>query len=66
LLKLLPSDSGELLNAELLIYCLDEAPDYTALSYCWGDPATEQITVDGKPKHITRNLMQALKAVSQK
>jgi hypothetical protein len=68
LLKLLPSDTGaELLNAKLMTYRLDEAPDYTALSYNWGDLATpEQITVNDKPKHITRSLMRALKAIRQK
>ena len=45
-----------------LIYTsLDEAPDYHALSYCWGDPTkTLDIIIDGRRVPVTTNLEAAL------
>ena len=40
---------------------LYDRPDYTALSYVWGDPSNPQpITIDGATVHVTRNLYDAL------
>jgi hypothetical protein len=54
-------------NLHQFYYCtlkqvsLDDAPKYEALSYTWGvSEPTTQITVDGQPFWITRNLEVAL------
>jgi hypothetical protein len=43
---------------------ISENPDFAALSYVWGDPNTrEEISVNGNPFLITKNLVGALKWV---
>jgi Heterokaryon incompatibility protein (HET) len=43
---------------------LIDPPEYSALSYCWGDPAiTERIFVNDEPVQVTVNLHEALDAL---
>jgi hypothetical protein len=59
LLRLLPGKTPE-----QIIYHLEEATvgdSFTAISYVWGaDPATNKITVDGRPFYVRQNLYQCL------
>lgn len=49
------------LQLELLVVFLDESPQYTALSYVWGDPSDPRpILVNGSTFMATQNLYTAL------
>ncbi|KAE9362606.1 HET-domain-containing protein [Stipitochalara longipes BDJ] len=46
---------------------LAHAPEYEALSYCWGDASiTQEILVDGDPFLATTNLYAALKQIAER
>ena len=65
LLKIKIDDTGEL-SCELVHSSLkaDSLPNYSALSYVWGNPLMERpITCNGKTKYITVSLETALKHV---
>jgi hypothetical protein len=54
--------SSDSLRCTFLISAKDEAPDYTALSYVWGDPrARTVVSVDGVEVAVTENLATALR-----
>jgi Heterokaryon incompatibility protein (HET) len=51
-------------NYELSDVSLDSEIDYTALSYCWGDPtARESILLNGKKFTISKNLYIAIEHI---
>ncbi|KAF2247117.1 HET-domain-containing protein [Trematosphaeria pertusa] len=63
--SLLPNDGtrkSKLIPAcHLFHVALDEKPNFTALSYVWGDPKDRRvILVDGFPISVTRNLYDAM------
>ncbi|KAF2750086.1 HET-domain-containing protein, partial [Sporormia fimetaria CBS 119925] len=64
LLEILPvwkTDRQTPISARLVIVSLDDEPDYSALSYTWGDgTTTNHIIVDGKRIGCTANLHHAL------
>ncbi|ORX98424.1 heterokaryon incompatibility protein-domain-containing protein [Clohesyomyces aquaticus] len=61
LLLLLPECDGIEPQGILLHHGLDEAPAYTALSYCWGDPLdSKEISINGTSVSVTKNLYAAL------
>lgn len=48
-------------ECKLFVTSLDDAPDYRALSYAWGNKSKHQdIFLDGKPFTVTSNLYSAL------
>jgi hypothetical protein len=54
------SVDNEKITCELENFLFDEAPEYTALSYAWGNPlASEMIICDGKSIAITPHLHEA-------
>ncbi|KAK7183477.1 hypothetical protein DPSP01_008515 [Paraphaeosphaeria sporulosa] len=60
-LELQPGHTSSPVQCNLLNAALDDAPNYEALSYCWGDPKdTQTITCDGRSFPVTRNLHEAL------
>lgn len=64
LLKLHAGGKEEDLACHLETVSLDDNPEYTALSYVWGDPVdTCLIRVHGAPFFITRNLEAALRSI---
>lgn len=61
LLHLHPSSDLWGIEATLEQHSFLERPQYTALSYTWGDPAkVRPITVNGKRMNVTENLWNAL------
>ena len=62
LLNLLPGILGELLEYSLEEYGLDNVPEYTAISYVWGDPLLKRQTVScgGRRLDVTKTLYDAL------
>jgi Heterokaryon incompatibility protein (HET) len=62
LLEIAPSNSLESpLDCTLATVFLGDRPEYTALSYVWGDAAdTVDITVNAETLAVTRNLDSAL------
>jgi hypothetical protein len=49
---------------KLIVVSLDDRPDYTTLSYVWGDPnARESVEVEGHILRITSSLASALRDV---
>ena len=64
-IEFLPSNSPDILNLALRVASLDSEP-YVAVSYVWGDPAaTIDITCNGLPLKITRNLFCTLQRVKK-
>ena len=54
------SDDG-LIACSLTVVSLDEQPDFTTLSYCWGAPQpTKEILINGTRNPVTPNLAAAL------
>ena len=52
------------LVCDLRVVSLDEKPDYSALSYCWGDPVFDQeLICEGKTFLITAQLSAALRQI---
>jgi hypothetical protein len=62
ILQLAPGHKGDTLVGELLVSSFnDNAIDYDALSYMWGDPApADRISLSGKTLPIASNLTTAL------
>lgn len=61
LMTLQPGRKGDDLYCSLSEVSLQEAPEYEALSYVWGDPTmTESICCDGSQLYITDTLKVAL------
>ena len=60
-LSLQPGRSGEPLRCHLVVVRLSEDPEFTALSYCWGEPILDiLLECNGQPFDITRSLATAL------
>jgi hypothetical protein len=58
--------SGTNVQCELVTVSLHNNPEFTALSYVWGDPTvTEQILLDGNLFPVTVNLATALRYVKE-
>ncbi|KAK0640643.1 heterokaryon incompatibility protein-domain-containing protein, partial [Cercophora newfieldiana] len=59
-----PSEESSEIECTLYTARLDDNPQFTALSYAWGDPdITQTITVNGFPLEVTENLATALKHI---
>jgi hypothetical protein len=66
LLRFLPGTNGSHLEFELTTWKHDEAPDYTAISYVWGNPDwSHYIVVDDSPFAVTSNCRYTLWQISQ-
>lgn len=62
LVVLQPAKWNSPIKCHLIIKCLDEDPDYQALSYFWGDPkALRPISLQGRIVQISRNLESSLR-----
>ena len=58
--------SGSQIRCHLSVFSLDDAPEYKALSYCWGlEEATCRIYVNGEPFSVRPNLFAYLQLLSQ-
>lgn len=58
------SEEEEPIRCSLTTTRMEDAPEYEALSYTWGDPADpEPITVNNRPFFATKNLAQALRGL---
>lgn len=65
-LNLLPGSDGIVCNLDFFS-CTEEFPEYTALSYCWGNTAeTEAISVNGYLVSITKSLLGALQKLRKR
>lgn len=64
-LDLEPQTEAQRLVGSLRTVCLNDNPEFTALSYVWGTEvsADTQITVNGHQKSITKNCFDALIAL---
>lgn len=62
-----PAEYDDLpIKCTLSVACLKESPDFTALSYVWGDASiTRLIQLNGEKFHVTENLFSALIALRQ-
>lgn len=61
LISLLPNSSDGYIRCNLETHLLQDPPEYTALSYCWGSLAkTKTIVINGSSLQITPNLEEAL------
>lgn len=61
LLLIHPGHFNDPLNCDLVSIALDDAPEYKALSYVWGDPGkVEAITCSGYQREITVSLFEGL------
>ena len=61
LCSLEPGKRDVLIQCTFYTVALDDNPDYEALSYAWGDPASlAAININGRPMLITTNLHSAL------
>ncbi|KAF2830078.1 HET-domain-containing protein [Ophiobolus disseminans] len=66
LVRILPERMSKL-KCEIVHQSLDDAPDYVAISYAWGDGVdTKLLILEGASVPITGSLYDALKAVRQK
>jgi hypothetical protein len=65
LIRLYPAVSRNTpLVCDLRVVSLDENPEYTALSYCWGDPIFDhEIICEGKTFLVTARLSAALRQI---
>lgn len=67
LVTLLPGKSHDAIRCTLSTASLDSAPEFTALSYAWGDPSkTKQIIVDSEPFDVTVNLELGLRTIRKR
>ncbi|KAK3316763.1 heterokaryon incompatibility protein-domain-containing protein [Apodospora peruviana] len=65
-LTLLPGSDAEPVRCEMGIHSLDDSIDFTALSYCWGNPTPiETITIDGAEVRINHSLAVTLPYLRQ-
>src|ERR1700753_4049506 len=63
LLNILPQVSSGLISCTLFNVPLDEAPEFIAISYVWGDPLnTKKILVNGQVHEVTVNCWNILDA----
>lgn len=61
LLDVLPDDPSGIICCKVFNVSLDEAPEFHAVSYTWGDPLdTEQILVNGQVREVTASCWQVL------
>ncbi|KAK8075658.1 Heterokaryon incompatibility protein 6-OR allele [Apiospora hydei] len=61
LLELKPGNPNDIVTAKLITHRLEDATDYEALSYTWGNPEEHQtIQCNGVPIRVTPNLFNAL------
>ena len=61
LLKVDLRDESNSVSYRIDIVDLSDSPDFTALSYVWGNPASKKtILLDGEPKSVTESLAAAL------
>ena len=66
LVTILPNDEDGI-SCKLEVVSLDEKPSYLALSYVWGDETnTQEITCNGNPFPITKNLAAAMRKLQHK
>jgi hypothetical protein len=64
LLEILSNDSDDVVKCRLSVSSLKDNPEFTALSYVWGDPKiTGDITLNGEIFQVTTNLAAALRYV---
>ena len=64
LVELLSDNGNDAIKCRLSISSLEDNPEFTALSYVWGDPeVTEDIFLNDKVFPVTTNLAAALKYV---
>lgn len=60
-----PGPSNHSIRAELVTASLTKAPEYSAMSYTWGnEPFTGIIEIDGRDVPVARNVEAALKELS--
>lgn len=61
LLELYPGHANDNIDCTLHQIELENAPEYEAISYAWGDPANRiEVLCDGKVITVTQNLKDAL------
>lgn len=64
LVTLLPGKPRDAIRCTLSTASLDSPPEFTALSYVWGNPSeTKPIILDGEPFDVTVNLEAGLRAM---
>lgn len=67
LVTLLPGKSRDAIRCTLSIASLDSLPEFTALSYVWGNPSKKKpIIVDSEPFDVTVNLEACLRAIRKR
>jgi hypothetical protein len=66
LIRLEPASTAhECIQLELAVFSLNDEPEYTALSYCWGrDPAIDPVTINSKEHIVRPNLYAYLQVIS--
>ncbi|KAF2027198.1 HET-domain-containing protein, partial [Setomelanomma holmii] len=65
LLRIVPFDEEEIIRCELRHVRMDQAPQYTCLSYVWGaGDATARLLINGQPHNVQKNLFDFLYAAS--
>ncbi|KAL9045628.1 MAG: hypothetical protein Q9214_001358 [Letrouitia sp. 1 TL-2023] len=65
-MTLLPGKAYDPISCEMQVYDLSSAPDYEALSYCWGKDEEAYISISGRALRVTRNLKKALTYLRRK
>ncbi|OCL12215.1 hypothetical protein AOQ84DRAFT_285643, partial [Glonium stellatum] len=61
LLTLIPGAYGTPLHGKLDTVCLDDDPEYEAISYVWGEPKSyEIVTISGRDFLLSKSLFYAL------
>jgi hypothetical protein len=66
LLTILPGNDKDPIQCQMDTHSLEEGLEFTALSYCWGDPtATTAITINGAVFNVNHNLGVALPYLRQ-
>ena len=67
LMNVPPGQEAEDVQCQIKRFALADAPDYTALSYCWGDAGKKRaIMCIGARLDVTMNLHSALKHIREK
>ncbi len=61
LVVLQPGNWESAIKCELITRCLDDNPDYQALSYCWDPKNLRNISLEGQRFQVTQNLESALR-----
>ncbi|KAH8732592.1 heterokaryon incompatibility protein-domain-containing protein, partial [Phaeosphaeriaceae sp. PMI808] len=66
LLHIIPGETGEQLQCELVAADISSLPEYQAISYAWGDPTpSETILLDAQFTRISSQLFDILSHVRQ-